>query len=433
MKPCSFAIALTFGVLLACYAAQAQRDPVSQTVETTSQSDKLPNTALNSEEIADVQSAALQFVAVPPCRLVDTRQGSPIQGGTFEAFNLPQLAQQNGCANLSAAGAFSLNVSVIPQTTLKYLTVWPTGEPQPVTTTMNSVDGRVKANAAIVPAGTNGAVSVYASDTTNVVIDINGYFPAASSSTLAFYPLPPCRVVDTRNPNGPLGGPYLQGGVERDFPVLLATQCNIPSSAVAYSFNVAVVPRMGNPLGYLKVWPTGQSQPLVAVLTNPTGTIVSNADIVPAGVNGEISVYPSNDTDLVIDINGYFAAPGSGGLSLYPVNPCRAYDSRKIFFAFNGLLRIPILAAPGNPCALPTSVPVLVLNATVFPLGSLNYLTLWQDGKPQPLAWTLNAVDGAVTSNMAIVRARNGSVFTIDAYASGLTQLVLDISSYFAP
>ena len=64
---------------------------------------------------------------------------------------------------------------------------------------MNSLDGRIKANAAIVPAGANGSVSVFASDTANVVLDIDGYFAPAGDSTLAFYPLTPCRLVDTRN------------------------------------------------------------------------------------------------------------------------------------------------------------------------------------------------------------------------------------------
>ena len=41
---------------------------------------------------------------------------------------------------------------------------------------MNSIDGRIKANAAIVPAGASGAVSVYVTNTTDVVIDIDGYF-----------------------------------------------------------------------------------------------------------------------------------------------------------------------------------------------------------------------------------------------------------------
>jgi hypothetical protein len=58
------------------------------------------------------------------------------------------------------------------------------------------------------------------------------------------------------------------------------------------------------------------------------------------------------------------------------------------------------------------------------------YLMLWADGQPRPTASTLNAYDGFITSNMAIVPTTNGS---IDAYAAGLTQLILDLSGYFAP
>jgi len=64
------------------------------------------------------------------------------------------------------------------------------------------------------------------------------------------------------------------------------------------------------------------------------------------------------------------------------------------------------------------------------PSGSLGYLTLWPDHQTEPVVSTLNAIDGWTTSNMAIVPTTNGS---IDAYADGLTQLILDISSYFAP
>ena len=71
-----------------------------------------------------------------------------------------------------------------------------------------------------------------------------------------------------------------------------------------------------------------------------------------------------------------------------------------------------------------------MFNATVVPTGSLGYLTLWPDGSGQPVVSTLNATDGFIGSNMAIVPSANGS---IDAYAYGLTQLILDISGYFAP
>ena len=72
----------------------------------------------------------------------------------------------------------------------------------------------------------------------------------------------------------------------------------------------------------------------------------------------------------------------------------------------------------------------MLFNATAIPSPTLNYLTLWPDGESQPVVSTLNAVDGFVTSNLAIVPNQNGK---IDAYAQGMTQLILDISSYFAP
>ncbi len=391
-------------------------------------------TMTQSFSVDGIFSQAQQFVPIIPCRLMDTRlTGGPIPGGTYRTFNLPQLAQSANppCASLATAEAFSLNVSVVPQGPLGYLTIWPTDEVRPVVATLNSLDGRIKADAAIVPAGTNGAVSVYVTNTTDVVLDINGYFAPVSGSTLAFYPLTPCRIADTRKTNFPqgLGAPYLPGHQERDFPILNATSCNIPGSAAAYSLNFSVVPHGG--LGYLTVWPTGQTRPLVSTLNDVPGTIIANAAIVPAGSSGNVSVYPSSDTDLVIDINGYFALAGPDGLSLYPAAPCRVIDTRHVGSGqpFSGTLTPPVNVV-GSQCEPPVTAKAYVFNATVVPTGALGYLTLWPDGDPKPLVSTLNALDGSITNNMAIVPSTNGKV---DAFASGITQLILDISSYFAP
>ena len=376
----------------------------------------------------------VQFVPVTPCRLVDTRPqyggGGPIQGGTSQVFILPQLAQTKGCADLSSAAAYSLNVTVVPSGPLGYLTLWPPGKNRPGVSTLNSLDGRIKANAAIVPVGASRAVSVYVTNTTNVILDIDGYFAPVSASTLAFYPLPPCRVADTRYPNGHgLGSPYLTAGRERDFPILNATACNIPSDAAAYSLNFTVVPH--GALYYMTVWPTGQSLPNVSTLNDIPGEVIANAAIVPAGDSGKVSVQPSNDTDLVIDINGYFAMAGRGGLSLYPAAPCRVLDTRGVGrgLPFSGTLSPPVDVVNGA-CGTPATAQAYVFNATVVPQGALGYLTLWPDGELKPNASTLNALDGSISSNMAIVPTNNGKV---DAYASGITQLILDISSYFAP
>ncbi len=381
----------------------------------------------NVSVIAGANSAALQFVPVAPCRVADTRTSQPIQGGTSERFPISNTL--SGCNIPGEAVAYALNVTVVPSGRLGYLTIWPAGQNQPVVSTMNSLDGRIKANAAIVPAGYRGEVSVYVSNTTNIILDIDGYFTTPGDSAFAFYPLPPCRIVDTRNANGHLGGPFLTGGQERDFRILESPCIPTGTTLAAYSFNVTAVPHPAHQrLGYLTVWPAGQDQPVASTLNNPTGTIVANATIVPAGTNGDLAVYPNNDTDLLIDIDGYFAAPGAGGLSLYPAAPCRVIDTRdNNGQPFQGERTVNVV---GSACSPPAAAQAYVFNATVVPPGALGYLTLWPDGEDQPVVSTLNAIDGAITSNMAIVPTNNGSV---DAYASALTQLILDISSYFAP
>jgi len=389
-------------------------------------------------QIVNPTPVAWQFVTLPPCRVVDTRNangpfgGPPIPGNTARAFPLAQSG--NPCNIPSTAVAYSLNVTVVPITTLSYLTIWPTGEGQPVVSTLNSLDGRIKANAVIIPAGTSsGSLSVFVTNTTNVVLDINGYFIPSSGSTLAFYPITPCRMVDTRLTDGPLGGPYLTHGQERDFP-LLESPCipsNVDADVQAYSLNFTVVPKTPAGVAYLTVWPQGLSKPLVSTLNDLTDTIVANAAIVPAGTGGEggVATYVTNDTDLVIDINGYFAASGTGGLSFYALTPCRVIDTRKVGNGqpFTGELTVEVQS---SPCGPPATAEGYVFNATVVPTGQLGYLTLWPDTENKPVVSTLNAIDGAITSNMAIVPNVNGKT---DAYASGVTQLILDINGYFAP
>ncbi|HZL69859.1 MAG TPA: hypothetical protein VFC15_15390 [Candidatus Limnocylindrales bacterium] len=382
----------------------------------------------------------LQFFPALPCRVVDTRNpngefgGPPISGGSSRSFPI----SQGGCDIPTTAAAYSLNVTLVPiqHDPVGYLTIWPTGQNQPTVSTMNSLDGRIKADAAIVPGGTGGAVSVYVTNTANVVLDIDGYFEPPSSQTLQFHPLTPCRVADTRKSDFPagLGTPHLSAGVARDFPVLESTCIPANVNAAAYSFNLTAVPypQLGDPLGYLEVWPTGYEPPHpVSTLNNPTGTYVANAAIVPAGNGGEITGYASNDTDLVIDVDGYFSLNGAGGLSLYPTTPCRVIDTRKVGSGqpFSGTLNPPVNVV-NSPCGVPGTAQGYVFNATVVPSGGLSYLTLWPDGENQPVVSTLNAADGWITSNMAIVPNVNGK---IDAYADGLTQLILDISGYFAP
>lgn len=374
-------------------------------------------------------SPATHFVPVTPCRIADTRNPAGPFGGPAITSAAPRsfVIPNSTCGIPTSAAAYSINVAVVPHKTLGYITLWPTGQSQPLVATLNSVDGRIKSNAAIVPAGANGAVSVFATDATDVILDINGYFVAgANPSALAFYPVTPCRIADTRNPAAALGGPSLAMQSARAFPILNSS-CELPANSQAYSLNFAAVPK--GPLGYLTVWPTGLEQPVVASLNDVTGTVAANAVVVPAGANGAVSVFTTNTTDLVIDTNGYFAHQGTQGLALYTIAPCRVLDSRLTNGTkpFTTTLNVNVTA---SSCNVPATAQAFVFNATVIPPGPLGYITMWAEGQPQPLAATLNAIDGSITNNMAIVPTTNGS---ISVFPSGPTQLVLDLFGYFAP
>ena len=135
---------------------------------------------------------------------------------------------------------------------------------------------------------------------------------------LSFVKITPCRAVDTRTSltntlTGVYGPPTLAAGATLTVPILTSPGCTgFPDSVQAYSLNITVVPVGG--LSFLTAWAAGGDQPVVSTL-NSTGDVVANAAVVPAGEGGAISIYVTDATDLIIDVNGYYttAIPGPTG------------------------------------------------------------------------------------------------------------------------
>ncbi len=136
------------------------------------------------------------------------------------------------------------------------------------------------------------------------ILGLNWQAICAQSPT-NFVSIQPCRLVDTRNPVGAFGGPSIIANTVRTFPILSGS-CGIPATATAYSLNVTVVPP--GFLGFLTVFPAGGTQPVASTLNDYFGGALANAALVQAGTNGAVSVYASNATDVILDINGYFVS-----------------------------------------------------------------------------------------------------------------------------
>ena len=132
----------------------------------------------------------------------------------------------------------------------------------------------------------------------------------AQSGPFQFYSITPCRLVDTRNPVGPTGGPALVGNGVRSFPITGGT-CGIPATAKAAVLNVVIVaPTNG---GHLRIWPYNTTMPLAATINfDINEPAIANGAIVPLANDPslQISVFLGTGVGptahLVIDATGYF-------------------------------------------------------------------------------------------------------------------------------
>jgi uncharacterized repeat protein (TIGR01451 family) len=125
------------------------------------------------------------------------------------------------------------------------------------------------------------------------------------SPSMAFFPLTPCRLVDTRNAAGTFGGPALAAGTTRAFP--LFDQCNVPATARAVSVNLTVT--SSTTAGNLRLFPAGAAVPTVSSINYVPGLTRANNAVVGLNGLGELAVYcaqASGTVHFILDVNGYF-------------------------------------------------------------------------------------------------------------------------------
>jgi hypothetical protein len=168
-------------------AAQAQIGAIVSNWTVPSSSSVSSSGLHHSQALGDVTNA-LPFVGVTPCRIVDTRGPA----GPYGAPSLPASTPRNfallggPCSGLPAGvSAYSLNITVDRTLGPGFISIYPQGGAAPLVSTLNYVANQTIANAAIVPAGTGGGITAVAGVSgTDLIIDINGYFPTGSSGLI---------------------------------------------------------------------------------------------------------------------------------------------------------------------------------------------------------------------------------------------------------
>jgi len=132
-----------------------------------------------------------------------------------------------------------------------------------------------------------------------------GCYEFAAPTGMSFFTVTPCRIVDTRNANGPFGGPALVAGAQRTFT--LRGRCGVPATARSVSLNVTVTAPTAS--GDLKLFAGGTATPVATTINYGSGqTRANNAQPALSGL-GTLAVLcdqASGSVQLIIDVNGYF-------------------------------------------------------------------------------------------------------------------------------
>lgn len=121
-----------------------------------------------------------------------------------------------------------------------------------------------------------------------------------------YYTIAPCRLIDTRNAHGPLGGPALQPWAERAFAV--AGACGVPSTARALAINLTAVQPAA--AGYLQVYAGDTAPPPTSSINFAAGQIRANNAIVSLASDGTTTfkarAATSGALHFIVDVVGYF-------------------------------------------------------------------------------------------------------------------------------
>ncbi len=133
-----------------------------------------------------------------------------------------------------------------------------------------------------------------------------GWQPAAPPVATTLHTVTPCRLVDTRNPQAPLGGPSIAANGSRTFALVGA--CGVPATAASVSVNVTVVTPQAS--GDLVLYPAGTGIPNASSISFRGGrTRANNAQVLLSSDGTGRATLKNNAAgalDLVIDVTGYF-------------------------------------------------------------------------------------------------------------------------------
>ena len=293
---------------------------------------------------------------------------------------------------------------------------------------MNFTPGSVVPNAVIARLG-GGKVCLFVSGSTQLIVDVNGFFPAAST----FSSMNPARLLDTR-PGGSTSDGSQQGEGMRARQTVttlhVTGRAGVPADASAVVLNVTVTEAQGP--GYVTVYPCG-SVPNASNLNFASGATIANMVIARIGPGGDVCIFNNEAAHLVVDVNGYFPGDGSYGA----LTPARLLETRSgpgLGTVDGGAMGAGLLPAGtvteltvAGRGGVPLDAKTAVLNVTAQ-AAAPGFITVYPCGAGIPTASNLNYGAGTIVAGAVIAQIPASGKVCLFNY--GATQLVVDVNGY---
>jgi hypothetical protein len=405
------------------------------------------------------------YFPVTPVRIADTRANSGFQGAgdTLSSGQILtiRVAGLPGDGVPVTASAVVLNITAVDPTNAGYLTAYASGQTTPFASTVNFIAGQTIANEATITLGNNGVTSGYVSilnhvGLTDVVVDVQGYYlPYMFAGGALYYPVSypnpvtgtldnaPIRVLDTRQNSGQQDagqtlGPDQQLTFYPGTSTFAPNLTLVPSNAQAVVLNLTEADATA--ASFLTAWATGVAQPLASDVNFLAGQTLANRVIVPYNPTTQtISVYNwAGSTDVVADLDGYFAPAPDFEPTLCPVTTAAANQTTLSFTATGGTFTlnyngnttgtIPYNASAAAVLsdlqAAPTYFPTTGVSATGGPLGTAPVVITYASGAltiTGNLAGLTGGTNTVTTVALPAVYPSTCPGFYIGSYYYGLT------------
>jgi len=242
-----------------------------------------------------------RFTPLAPTRLIDTREPASATN-TYTRTGPSVSAPVGGRLSVpTSVTAVALIVTGLSNASpLKgFVAVYPSGGSVPASSNLNvNGFGDIRPNLVVVPLGANGSIDANLFGTTDILVDVAGYFAPGATTAGMYHVIAPSRQVDSRIQLGFARLPNNGTGA-------LDPGGAVPPTASAVSQNVTMTGSLGS--GFVTAYPAGQPLPL-ASNGNTSGADQSRAalTLTKIGTGGTVGYYVSRSVDLVVDVTGYF-------------------------------------------------------------------------------------------------------------------------------